>query len=98
MRYVVYEKTSTRLISQLPGGPDVRSYSTIGAARAARTRFVKGQATYVKEDIGVCTAEEYTNGIEKTITVKSLMSGQDVQIPASTPWSCRPDSESYWAN
>ena len=33
----------------------------------------------------------------KYITVKSLMSGQDVQIAADTPWSCRPDSESYWS-
>lgn len=35
---------------------------------------------------------------EKYITVKSLMSGQDVQIARDTPWSCRPDSESYWSN
>lgn len=34
----------------------------------------------------------------KYITVKSLMSGEDVQIAANTPWSCRPDSESYWSN
>ena len=34
----------------------------------------------------------------KYITVKSMMSGEDVQIAADTPWSCRPDSESYWSN
>ena len=34
----------------------------------------------------------------KYITVKSLMSGQDVQIAADTPYYCRPDSESYWSN
>jgi hypothetical protein len=34
---------------------------------------------------------------EKYITVKSLMSGKDVRIAADTPWSCRPDSESYWS-
>jgi hypothetical protein len=33
----------------------------------------------------------------KFITVKNMMSGKDVQIAADTPWSCRPDSESYWS-
>lgn len=31
------------------------------------------------------------------ITVKNLMSGEDVVIDADTPWSCRPDSETYWS-
>lgn len=31
-------------------------------------------------------------------TVKSLMTGAEVQIAADTPWCCRPDSESYWSN
>ena len=31
------------------------------------------------------------------ITVKSLMTGQDVQIPADTPLSCNPSSETYWS-
>ena len=31
------------------------------------------------------------------IKVKSLMTGAEVEIPADTPWSCRPDSESYWS-
>lgn len=31
------------------------------------------------------------------ITVKSLMTGQDVQIPADTPWCCNPASETYWS-
>ncbi len=34
---------------------------------------------------------------ERYITVKSLMTGKDVQIEADTPWACRPDSESYWS-
>lgn len=32
------------------------------------------------------------------ITVKSLMTGQDVQIDRDTPWACNPASESYWSN
>ena len=30
-------------------------------------------------------------------TVKSLMTGEDVQIPADTPWCCNPASETYWS-
>lgn len=33
----------------------------------------------------------------KYITVTNLMTGKPVQINADTPWSCRPDSESYWS-
>jgi len=30
-------------------------------------------------------------------TVKSLMTGKDVQIPSDTPWCCNPASETYWS-
>ena len=30
-------------------------------------------------------------------TVKNLMTGEDVQIPEDTPWSCNPASETYWS-
>ena len=30
-------------------------------------------------------------------TVKNLMTGQDVQIPADTPYCCDPSSERYWS-
>ncbi len=33
----------------------------------------------------------------KYITVKSMMSGEEVEIAADTPYHCRPDSESYWS-
>ena len=31
------------------------------------------------------------------MTVKNLMTGQDVQIDRDTPWCCNPASESYWS-
>ena len=30
-------------------------------------------------------------------TVKSLMTGKDVQIASDTPWCCNPASEAYWS-
>jgi hypothetical protein len=32
-----------------------------------------------------------------TITVKSLMTGEDVEIDRDTPWCCNPASETYWS-
>jgi translation elongation factor P/translation initiation factor 5A len=29
--------------------------------------------------------------------VRSLMSGEMVEIPADTPWCCNPASETYWS-
>jgi len=31
------------------------------------------------------------------VTVKSLMTGQPVEIDRDTPWSCNPASETYWS-
>lgn len=33
-----------------------------------------------------------------TMKVKSYMTGEEVEIPIDTPWSCNPASESYWSN
>lgn len=32
-----------------------------------------------------------------TMTVKNLMTGQDVEIASDTPWCCNPASETYWS-
>ena len=34
---------------------------------------------------------------ERYMTVRSLMTGKEVQIEADTPWCCNPASESYWS-
>jgi hypothetical protein len=35
--------------------------------------------------------------VPSMMTVKSLMTGQDVQIASDTPWCCNPASETYWS-
>lgn len=32
------------------------------------------------------------------ITVRNLMTGNEVEIAADTPWCCRVDSETYWCS
>ena len=98
MGYVVYEKESTRRIDMLNGGPrDTESYATERAAKAARTRFLKAQMVYGAEDIAIAEAREFYNNIEKKRIVKNLMTGEDVEIDANTPWCCNPASETYWS-
>lgn len=33
----------------------------------------------------------------KMVTVKNLMTGENVQIDRDTPWCCNPASETYWS-
>lgn len=35
--------------------------------------------------------------VPSMVTVKSLMTGQDVQIASDTPWCCNPASETFWS-
>lgn len=79
------------------------TYSTEASARAAKTRFVRedmdaylNHTKYPRTDYEVMTSDAYRAQVPM-ITVKNLISGKDVQIPADTPWSCRPDSDSYWS-
>ena len=40
---------------------------------------------------------ELKYGLVGTKTVKSLITGQDVEIAEDTPWCCNPASETYWS-
>lgn len=98
MSYVVYEKESTIRIDGLNGGPKTSSFATEGAAKAARTRFLKAQQVYSADDVLIAKSDEFYNTIEKDKVVKNLMSGSPVTIKANTPWCCNPASETYWSS
>ena len=36
--------------------------------------------------------------VPSMMTVKSLMTGQEVQIASDTPWCCNPASETFWCS
>lgn len=65
-------------------------YRTEAAAKAARTRFLKG-AVDAPELVVVRQNELPTR------TVRNLMSGEEVEIPINTPLSSDPSSETYWS-
>lgn len=43
------------------------------------------------------SAEAFYLGWYTKKTVKSLMTGKEVQIPVNTPLACDPSSETYWS-
>lgn len=98
MAYVVYEKASTRRIDNLNGGPRNRtSFATMGAARAARTRFLKAQLVYGPDDILIADSTEFYASIEREVEGKSALDGSPVKVKANTPYSCDPRFEHYWS-
>ena len=76
----------------------VEYYKTERAAKSAITRIGKlltkwGDPVPVFE---VMDVDAYNSQVPM-IWVKNLMTGKPHQIRADTPWSCRPDSETYWS-
>ncbi len=88
MTYIVFYRSSPQV--------DKRYFATAAGAKRSATcanRNAGADAySYMEETLFML---KYPVG---TMTVKSLMSGQDVNIPEDTPWHCNPASESYWSN
>lgn len=92
MSYVVVAKGTGLIVTD---GPDkTRAYKTWGAAQATRSRLIN-KAGWTIDQLMIVDRASYC---APKITVKSLMTGADVEIDADTPWCCRPDSESFWSN
>lgn len=95
--WYVYDKATTVI---------QKSCKTHSAAKAWVTRkqkeFLKNQGLYVSNDgplfdWGLADSQFFHDFIEKRRRVRSLMSGQEVEITANTPRGCDPSSELYWS-
>ena len=82
--YVVYNTKTLEV---------VKSYTY---PKAAINLLDKLGAGYTMGDIGIYR-DLVAKKADEYITVKSLMTGEPVVIPADTPWCCRPDAEAYWS-
>jgi hypothetical protein len=97
MRYIVYNKETTRYLSLHPKvKTDNTSFASEGAAKAALTREVNRGAVK-REDFTIADADAFHNGIQKMVTRKNLMTGKEYQEDANTPLVCSPASETYWS-
>ena len=102
MSYIVYNKQTTRYLRNHPGvKTDKTHFSTEAAGKAALTREVKNTVAaanpILHEDFGIAETVLFRTTIEKTETVKNLMSGKDVVQSVNTPLVCDPSSETYWS-
>ena len=98
MSYIVYEKSSTKRIAGLNGGPKKESFATMAAAKAAKTKFLKAQLVYGENDIAIAEAIEFYSVIEKEIEGVSAQDGKTpVKVKANTPYCCDPRYERYWS-
>lgn len=98
MSYIVYEKCSTKRIDNLRGGPEKESFKSMASAKAARTRFLKGQTVWGINDILITDNVTFYREIEKDVEVEVLMGDKKTTIKANTPWCCNPASETYWSS
>ena len=87
MRYVVFHTANPHA--------DKRYFKTAGGAKRSATcanrnagreayAFMEETMFYLKHPVGMKT-------------VKNLMTGQLIEIPADTPRSCDPSSELFWS-
>jgi len=88
MSYIVY---NTALHA------DRKFYRTERGAKIACTKFNKNALIGDRRVYAVTTSANFFDNIRSVKTVKSLMTGQDVEIASDTPWSCNPASESFWS-
>lgn len=95
MSYVAYHKETTRYLRNHPKvKTDQTHFASAGAAKAAITREAKRGAIKA-EDFMVEDAKIFHELIEKTETVKNILSGKDVIQSVNTPLCCDPSSETY---
>jgi len=96
MGYRAYHKDTTRYLAYHPGvKTNVEYFATAAAAKAAITREHK-RGAICASNFDVASVEDFAK-IEKTTTVKNLMSGKDVVQSVNTPRACDPSSELYWS-
>ena len=60
-------------------------------------RSPDGEIVDVQHRKGNAKASAAALNANNTKTVKSLMSGKEVEIPLDTPLCCDPSSETYWS-
>lgn len=99
--WYVYDKHSTVII---------KGYKTRAAAQAAITRahkeylktnlYVPGSTAHEADPLftwAMADAAFFHDFIEKRITKRNLMTGEDYVETVNTPLSCSPASETYWS-
>jgi len=96
MGYRAYNVATTRYLCNHPGVKTNKEwFASAAAAKSAITREHNRGAIHAAS-FAVASCDDFTK-LEKTETVKNLMSGKDVVQSVNTPLCCDPSSETYWS-
>ena len=108
--FYIYERTSTYIMGKMNTRtgevrPDHRQcYKTMAAAKAALTKMSKRYRADLLESVndplyryGIAEAEYFHKTIEKSRTVKNMMTDADIVESVNTPGYMSPRSEAYWS-
>ena len=103
--YLIYDQSTTKILSR-EGKRYYQeaAYKTYAAAQAALTRMQKKHAQRNADaaqgplyTAAIAEAEYYAKNIEKFVTRKNMMSGQEYTESVNTPNYMSPASEAYWS-
>ena len=105
--YLIYDQQTTKILSR-EGKRYYQqaAYKTYSAAQAALTRMQKkyvqregvaAQAQGPLYTAAIAEAEYYAKNIEKFVTRKNMMSGQEYTESVNTTNYMSPASEAYWS-
>ena len=94
--WYVYDRATTVIQKTFKTAPACKAWIT-----RKQKEFLRGEP-FVSDggplfDWGYADAEYFHEYIEKTRTVRNLMTGAEVRIRANTPRSCDPSTELYWS-
>ena len=103
--YLIYDQQSTRILSR-EGKRYYQqaAYKTYSAAQAALTRMQKKHVQRNADaaqgplfTAAIAEADYYAKNIERFVTRKNMMSGQEYTESVNTPNYMSPASEAYWS-
>lgn len=95
--YVLFNVDTTRYVRILRNGymQDAK-FELESAAKACATRL-EAKGELVLEDTCCLEESDFLANFEKTVMVKSLMTGEQVEQSVNTPLSCDVSRETYWS-
>ena len=102
--YLIYDQSTTRILSRESKSYQQAAYKTMAAAQAALTRMQKKYAQRNADaaqgplfTAAIAEAEYYKKNIERFVKRKNMMSGKEYTESVNTPSYMSPASEAYWS-
>lgn len=98
MSYVIYNKKTSRIITQKMTSGEERTYfPSLKLAQRACTQMAK-KKTIVLQEVEISDYDYYKQHVEQFHEVTNIMTGKKVRESVNTPYGCSVGDEAYWQN